>query len=100
MTNDPTKNSAGLMLDDDFVKRAMAMRGGQNLDAPFLMTCSKPVLRSWNCQLAIMTIDAAIPIVSAVASGVVSDRVRPWWTSSTPLMRGYSIWPRKPKRVR
>ena len=37
MTNKPTNHSAGLTLDEDFVKRAMAMRGGQNLDGAFLM---------------------------------------------------------------
>lgn len=37
MTNDPTNHSAGLTLDEDFVRRAMAMRGGQNLDGAFLM---------------------------------------------------------------
>ncbi|KQZ28619.1 hypothetical protein ASD50_19205 [Mesorhizobium sp. Root552] len=37
MTNQPTNYSAGLMLDEDFVKRAIAMRGGQNLDSAFLM---------------------------------------------------------------
>jgi hypothetical protein len=36
MTNQPTNHSAGLTLDEDFVRRAMAMRGGQNLDAAFL----------------------------------------------------------------
>ncbi len=37
MTNDITNHSAGLQLSEDFVNRAMAMRGGQNLDAAFLM---------------------------------------------------------------
>lgn len=37
MTNDSTNHSAGLMLDEDFVNRAMALRGGQNLDGAFLM---------------------------------------------------------------
>lgn len=36
MTNQPTNHSAGLMLDEDFVRRAMAMRDGQNLDGAFL----------------------------------------------------------------
>jgi hypothetical protein len=36
MTNQPTNHSAGLTLDEDFVRRAMAMRGGQNLDGAFL----------------------------------------------------------------
>lgn len=37
MKNKPTHHSAGLVLDEDFVKRAIAMRGGQNLDGTFLM---------------------------------------------------------------
>ncbi len=37
MKNDPTNHSAGLLLDEDFVKRVMALRGGQNLDGDFLM---------------------------------------------------------------
>lgn len=37
MTNKPTNHSAGLTLNEDFVKCAMAMRGGQNLDGAFLM---------------------------------------------------------------
>lgn len=37
MSNKPTNHSAGLELSEDFVKRAMAMRGGQNLDGAFLM---------------------------------------------------------------
>lgn len=37
MTTEPTNHSAGLALDEDFVKRAMAMRGGRNLDGAFIM---------------------------------------------------------------
>lgn len=37
MTKKPTHHSAGLELNEDFVKRAVAMRGGRNLDGAFLM---------------------------------------------------------------
>ncbi|KRD72068.1 hypothetical protein [Ensifer sp. Root278] len=37
MTNHPANHSAGLMLDEGFVRRAIAMRGGRNLDGEFLM---------------------------------------------------------------
>lgn len=37
MKRNTTHHSAGLELDEDFVTRAMAMRGGQNLDGAFLM---------------------------------------------------------------
>ncbi len=37
MTNDSTNHSAGLMLDEDFVNRARALRGGRNLDGAFIM---------------------------------------------------------------
>ncbi|BCH14958.1 hypothetical protein MesoLjLa_18090 [Mesorhizobium sp. L-2-11] len=37
MTNEPTTHSAGLELSEDFVNRAVALRGGKNLDGAFLM---------------------------------------------------------------
>lgn len=37
MTNDITNHSAGIHLSEDFVNRALAMRGGKNLDDAFLM---------------------------------------------------------------
>jgi hypothetical protein len=37
MTNEPTNHSAGIELSDDFVSRAVALRGGKNLDGAFLM---------------------------------------------------------------
>lgn len=37
MKNDPTRHSAGLELSEDFVNRAIALRGGKNLDGAFLM---------------------------------------------------------------
>lgn len=37
MKNDPTRHSAGLDLSEDFVNRAIALRGGKNLDGAFLM---------------------------------------------------------------
>ena len=37
MTNQPTINSAGIELSEDFVNRAIALRGGQSLDGAFLM---------------------------------------------------------------
>lgn len=37
MTNQPTTHSAGLELSEDFVNRAVALRGGKNLDGAFLM---------------------------------------------------------------
>ena len=37
MTNEPTNHSVGIELSEDFVNRAMAMRGGKNLDGAFLM---------------------------------------------------------------
>lgn len=37
MPNDLTNHSAGLHLSEDFVNRALAMRGGKNLDDAFLM---------------------------------------------------------------
>lgn len=37
MTNQPTINSAGIELSEEFVSRAVALRGGKNLDGGFLM---------------------------------------------------------------
>ena len=37
MTNQPTINSAGIELSEEFVNRAVALRGGKNLDGGFLM---------------------------------------------------------------
>ena len=37
MTSQPTNHSAGIELSDDFVNRAVAMRGGKNLDGAFLL---------------------------------------------------------------
>lgn len=36
MTNEPTNHSAGIELSEDFVSRAVALRGGKNLDGAFL----------------------------------------------------------------
>jgi hypothetical protein len=37
MTNEPSNHSAGIELSEDFVNRAIALRGGKNLDGEFLM---------------------------------------------------------------
>lgn len=37
MTREPTNHSAGIELREDFINRAIALRGGKNLDSAFLM---------------------------------------------------------------
>jgi len=86
MKNNPTRHSAGLELSEDSVNRAIALRGGKNLDDAFLMDLLDAGLAIMELSAGSHDERAAIQTVRAAASRP-RNLHRPSWRNSLMFMR-------------